>query len=111
LLTCCLAFFFLPLRAPGSARRRTLISRPPQNQRTRIPRRKTGLGGKLPGARKGKKKNAKQQVNKAKPGRVTSPLPNLKQMKELQQQLQAGKGLDDLLSPGLPHQRKDQPWP
>jgi len=81
------------------------------NQFKQMQKMMKGFGGKLPGARKGKKKNAKQQVNKAKPGRVTSPLPNLKQMKELQQQLQAGKGLDDLLSPGLPHQRKDQPWP
>ena len=64
--------------------------------------------GKLPGARKGKKKNDK----KAKPGRVAPSLPNLKQMKELQRQLEAGKGLDDLLSGSpLDQQRKDQPWP
>ena len=34
-------------------------------------------------------------------------LPNLKAMKELQQQMQAGGGLEDLLAQG----KKDQPWP
>jgi signal recognition particle subunit SRP54 len=55
---------------------------------------------------KGKKKNDK----KAKPGRVAPSLPNLKAMKEMQQQLQAGKSLDDLLSP-MNRESKDQPWP
>jgi signal recognition particle subunit SRP54 len=64
--------------------------------------------GRVPGARKGKKKNDKKG---SRPGRVMPSLPNLQDLKQLQQ-LQAGKGLEDLLSPGTNQQRqKDQPWP
>jgi signal recognition particle subunit SRP54 len=65
--------------------------------------------GRLPG--KGKGKGKKNDGKKGKPGRVAPTLANLKQLKELQQQVQAGQGLDDLLSPGLNRQGKDQPWP
>ena len=59
---------------------------------------------------KSKAKN-KKKGSKVKPGRVAPSLPNLKAMKELQQQLQSGQGLDDLLAPDLQQRRKDQPWP
>ena len=86
------------------------------NQFKQMQKMMKGFGGKAV-ARKGKKNKNKQSSNKqlaskVKPGRTTTAaLPDLKQMKALQQQLEAGQGLDDLLSQGLPNQRKDQPWP
>jgi signal recognition particle subunit SRP54 len=62
------------------------------------------------GLTRAKGKKNKKNGTKAKPGRITPSLPNLKAMKELQQQMQAGKGLDDLLSPGS-RESRDQPWP
>ena len=69
-----------------------------------------GFGGMAAGRKKSKAKKGKQQ-GKVKPGRVAPSLPNLKAMKELQQQLKSGQGLDDLLAPDLQQRRKDQPWP
>jgi signal recognition particle subunit SRP54 len=67
-----------------------------------------GFGGMAGGARK---KGKKGKGNKVRPGRVTPSIPNLKAMKELQQQMKSGQGLEDLLGQDLQQRRKDQPWP
>jgi signal recognition particle subunit SRP54 len=77
------------------------------NQFKQMQKMMKGFGGKMVGAKKGKKSKG----GKAKPGRIAPSLPNLKQMKELQQQLQAGKSLDDLLPSQQFDERKDQRWP
>jgi signal recognition particle subunit SRP54 len=77
------------------------------NQFKQMQKMMKGFGGKMVGAKKGKKSKG----GKAKPGRIAPSLPNLKQMKELQQQLQAGTSLDDLLPSQQFDERKDQRWP
>jgi signal recognition particle subunit SRP54 len=77
------------------------------NQFKQMQKMMKGFGGKMVGAKKGKKSKG----GKAKPGRIAPSLPNLKQMKELQQQLQAGASLDDLLPSQQFDERKDQRWP